>query len=53
MFDSTLQQLRALRTTVLSAIVEQFGFNAGDRLEWGLKAENGQLVILVKPLTER
>lgn len=32
MFDSALQQPRALRTTVPSAIVEQFGFNAGDKL---------------------
>ncbi len=43
---------KSLRATVPSFIVKQFGLTAGDKLEWILKAENGQLVILAKPLKE-
>jgi bifunctional DNA-binding transcriptional regulator/antitoxin component of YhaV-PrlF toxin-antitoxin module len=41
---------RSLRTTVPSGIVNQFNLKKGDKLEWEIKAEDGKLVIVVKPL---
>ena len=40
----------SLRTTVPFSIVKQFGLTEYDKLEWILKAEGGELVIMVKPL---
>jgi len=37
------------RTTVPASIMKQFNLKEGDVLEWSLKAENGELVIVVKP----
>lgn len=39
----------SLRTTVPQSIVKQFGLTEYDKLEWILKAENGEIVIQVKP----
>ena len=39
----------SLRTTVPRSIVQQFGLTEYDKLEWILKAEGGELVIMVKP----
>jgi bifunctional DNA-binding transcriptional regulator/antitoxin component of YhaV-PrlF toxin-antitoxin module len=39
----------SLRTTVPSSIIKQFGLTEYDKLEWILKAEGGDLVIIVKP----
>lgn len=39
----------SLRTTVPSGIVKQFSLTEGDKLDWMLKAENGELIIVVKP----
>jgi bifunctional DNA-binding transcriptional regulator/antitoxin component of YhaV-PrlF toxin-antitoxin module len=39
----------SLRTTVPRSIVQQFGLTEYDMLEWILKAEGGELVIVVKP----
>lgn len=41
---------KSLRTTVPSGIVNQFNLKKGDKLEWEIKAENGKLVIVVKPI---
>lgn len=41
---------KSLRTTVPSGIVRQFGLKEGIKLEWEIRAENGKLVIVVKPL---
>ena len=39
----------SLRTTVPRSIVQQFGLTEYDMLEWILKAEGSELVIVVKP----
>ncbi len=39
----------SLRTTVPRSIVQQFGLTEYDMLEWILKAEGDELVIVVKP----
>jgi bifunctional DNA-binding transcriptional regulator/antitoxin component of YhaV-PrlF toxin-antitoxin module len=39
----------SLRTTVPSSIIKQFGLTEYDKLEWILKAEGSELVIIVKP----
>jgi len=40
----------SLRTTVPASIIRQFKLENGDRLDWSLKVENGEMVIEVKPL---
>ena len=37
------------RTTVPAAIINQFNLKDGDKLDWELKAENGNLIIIIKP----
>jgi bifunctional DNA-binding transcriptional regulator/antitoxin component of YhaV-PrlF toxin-antitoxin module len=39
----------SLRTTLPRSIIKQFGLNEYDKLEWILKAEDGELIIQVKP----
>jgi bifunctional DNA-binding transcriptional regulator/antitoxin component of YhaV-PrlF toxin-antitoxin module len=39
----------SLRTTVPASIIKQFGLTEYDKLEWILKAEGNELVIIVKP----
>jgi hypothetical protein len=39
----------SLRTTVPRSIIQQFGLTEYDKLEWILKAEGNELVIIVKP----
>jgi len=43
----------SLRTTVPQGIVKQFNLSKGDKLNWEIKAENGELIIVVRPLKER
>jgi len=43
---------RSLRTTVPIGIVKQFNLSVGDRLSWEIKAENGELIIVVRPMKE-
>ena len=31
-------------------IVKQFNISEGDKLDWEIRAENGELVIIVKPI---
>ena len=38
------------RTTVPAGIMSQFNLKEGDRIDWTLKAENGEIVVIVKPL---
>lgn len=42
----------SLRTTVPMHIVKQFGLTANDKLSWILKVEEGELVIIVKPIKD-
>jgi len=42
----------SLRTTVPIGIARQLGLKEGDRLRWEIRAENNDLVILVRPPKE-
>jgi len=44
---------KSLRTTVPTGIVKQFNLSEGDRLNWEIRAEGGELIIVVKPLKIR
>ena len=35
------------------SIVEKFGLNDKDGIDWILKAEGGELIILIKPIKNR
>ena len=37
------------RTTVPAGIMTQFDLNVGDKLDWTMKAEKGELLIIIKP----
>lgn len=39
----------SLRTTIPMGIVKQFNLSQGDRLNWEIKAEDGELIIVVRP----
>ena len=41
---------KSLRTTIPIGIVKQFNLSEGDRLNWEIRAEGGELIIVVKPL---
>lgn len=41
---------KSLRTTIPMGIVKQFNLLEGDKLNWEIKAESGELVIVIKPL---
>jgi len=40
----------SMRTTVPMSIIKQFNLQAGDKLSWKLKIEDGKLVIIVRPV---
>jgi len=39
----------SLRTTIPKGIVRQFGIVRGDLLDWKIKADNGDLIIIITP----
>lgn len=41
---------KSLRTTIPVGIVKHFGLTPGDKLKWEIKAENGRLVIVLRPI---
>ncbi|WP_083773991.1 AbrB/MazE/SpoVT family DNA-binding domain-containing protein [Acidilobus saccharovorans] len=41
---------KSLRTTVPAGIVRQFNLSEGDKLNWEIRAEGKELVIVVRPL---
>ena len=41
---------KSYRTTVPAAIMNQFNLKEGDRLDWELKADKKDLIIVVKPM---
>ena len=43
----------SLRTTVPSGIVHQLDLREGDTLNWTLKAENGELIVIIKPIKDK
>ena len=42
----------SFRTTVPAGIMNQFNLKEGDKLDWTLRAENGEIIVVVKPLKE-
>ena len=53
-FKTTIQKASTIansyRTTVPAAIMNQFNLKDGEKLDWELKAENGQIIVIVKPI---
>ena len=43
---------KSLRTTIPMGIVKQFDLSEGDKIDWEIKAEEGRLIIVVKPIKE-
>jgi bifunctional DNA-binding transcriptional regulator/antitoxin component of YhaV-PrlF toxin-antitoxin module len=43
----------SLRTTVPASIVKQYDLKDGDRLDWSFSVKEGEMVIIVKPMTVR
>jgi antitoxin component of MazEF toxin-antitoxin module len=41
----------SLRTTVPASIVKQFNLEDGDKLNWKMRVEGGELIIVVTPVT--
>ena len=41
---------KSLRTTIPIGIVKQFNLSEGDKLNWEIRAEGGELIIVVRPL---
>jgi len=39
-----------LRTTVPASIIKQFNLKDGDKVSWLLRAEGGEMVIIVQPV---
>ena len=40
----------SLRTVIPMGIVKLFNLSKGDKLSWEIKADNGELLIIVRPL---
>jgi hypothetical protein len=40
----------SLRTTVPASIIRQFDLKQHDKLDWSLKVESGEMIIVVSPL---
>ena len=43
---------KSLRATVPIGIVRQFRLKEGDELHWQLQAQNGDMIIIVKPMKQ-
>jgi len=43
----------SLRTTVPIGVARQLGLKEGDKLRWEIRADNNDLIIMVKPIKER
>jgi len=41
---------KSLRTTIPMGIVKHFNLSEGDKLNWEIRAEGGELIIVVRPL---
>lgn len=40
----------SFRTTVPAVIMNQFKLKEGDKLDWTLDAEKGEIIVIVKPI---
>ncbi|HEW63645.1 MAG: AbrB/MazE/SpoVT family DNA-binding domain-containing protein [Fervidicoccaceae archaeon] len=50
MLTKATSKSKSLRTTVPMGILKQFNLSEGDKLSWEIRAEDGELIIVVKPL---
>ena len=50
MITRATSKSKSLRTTIPMGIVKQFNISEGDKLDWEIRAENGELIIIVKPI---
>jgi len=50
MLTKATSKSRSLRTIIPMGIVKQFSLSEGDKLNWEIRAEDGELIIVVKPL---
>lgn len=50
MLTRATSKSKSLRTTIPMGIVKQFNLSEGDKLNWEIRAENGELIIVVRPL---
>ncbi|MFP3131412.1 MAG: AbrB family transcriptional regulator [Nitrososphaeria archaeon] len=40
---------KSLRTTIPIGIVKQFNLSKDDKLNWEIRAESGELIIMIRP----
>jgi hypothetical protein len=45
----TSEQSRTLRTTIPIWIVDHFGLEAGDRVEWSFEVKDGNIIVVMSP----
>ena len=50
MITKATSKSKSLRATIPMGIAKQFSLSEGDKLDWEIRAENGELIIVVKPL---
>lgn len=52
-FKTTISKASSIansfRTTVPAAIMSQYNLKVGDRLDWTLSTEDGDIIVIVKP----
>jgi bifunctional DNA-binding transcriptional regulator/antitoxin component of YhaV-PrlF toxin-antitoxin module len=53
MLTKATSKSKSLRTTVPMGIVRQFNLSEGDSINWEIRAEGDNLIIVVKPLKDR
>ena len=53
MLTKATSKSKSLRTTIPVGIVRQFNLSEGDKLNWEIRAEGGELIIIVKSLKEK
>ncbi|ALV62986.1 hypothetical protein ADU37_CDS12870 [Thermococcus sp. 2319x1] len=53
MLTKATSKSKSLRTTIPMGIVKQFNLSEGDKLNWEIRAEGGELIIVVRPLKEK
>ena len=41
---------KSLRTTIPMGIVKQFNLSEADEIDWEIRAEDGELIIVVRPV---
>ena len=53
MLTKATSKSRSLRTTIPMGIVKQFNLSEGDRLNWEIRVQDRELIIIVRPLKEK